>query len=81
MKKINIKYFEPIFMWLIIIGIFGISQPWIEIFHRYGFTITLIGLLGFIVFSHANPKTTFIVMLLIIGTLAILLVVLSPWLA
>ncbi len=54
-RKICVKYLEPISMWTIIAGIVFISQPWSEFLHRYGFTITLIGLVGFIVFSHIKP--------------------------
>ena len=54
-RELSAKYFEPISMWLIILGIFGISQPWWEWLHRYGFTITLVGLVGFIIFSHIQP--------------------------
>jgi len=54
-RELSVKYFEPISMWLIIVGIVGISQPWSEWLHRYGFTITLIGLVGFIFFSHIKP--------------------------
>jgi len=54
-REYSVKYFEPISMWLIILGIVGISQPWSEWLHRYGFTITLLGLVGFITFSHIKP--------------------------
>ena len=54
-REWSVRYFEPISMWLIILGIFGISQPWWLWLHRYGFTITLVGLIAFIVFSHIKP--------------------------
>ena len=54
-KEISAKYLEPFSMWLMITGIVGISQPWWEWFHRYGFTITLAGFVGFIIFSHIQP--------------------------
>ena len=54
-RQWSVKYFEPISMWLLIFGIVSISQPWSEWLHRYGFTITLCGLVGFIVFSHVKP--------------------------
>ncbi|MBF0278160.1 MAG: hypothetical protein HQM13_10230 [SAR324 cluster bacterium] len=54
-KEISAKYLEPLSMWVMILGIIGISQPWSEWFHRYGFTITLMGFVGFIIFSHIQP--------------------------
>jgi preprotein translocase subunit Sss1 len=32
-----------------------LCQPWIEILHRYGVTIILIGLIGFTIFSKIKP--------------------------
>ncbi len=55
-REWSVKYFEPLSMWLMVLGIVGISQPWSLWLHRYGFTITLIGLVGFIVFSHIKPR-------------------------
>ena len=39
----------------IIFGIFSLCQPWILTLHVYGFSIILIGVIGFIVFSHIKP--------------------------
>ena len=36
-------------------GVVFLSQPWFEVLHRYSVTITIIGLVGFIVFSHIKP--------------------------
>jgi len=54
-RHLSVKYFEPISMWVIIFGIFSLCQPWILTLHVYGFSIILIGLIGFIVFSHIAP--------------------------
>ncbi|HEA70006.1 hypothetical protein LCGC14_1512510 [marine sediment metagenome] len=54
-RKLSVKYFEPISMWVIIFGIFSLCQPWNLFFHVYGFLIILIGLVGFIFFSHIKP--------------------------
>jgi hypothetical protein len=54
-RKLSVKYFEPISMWVIIFGILGLCQPWILFFHVYGFLTILIGLVGFIFFSHIKP--------------------------
>jgi hypothetical protein len=42
-------------MFLMILGIVALCQPWIEVLHRYGVTITLAGLIGFSVFSKIRP--------------------------
>jgi hypothetical protein len=39
-------------MYTMIAGIVALCQPWSMLLHRYGVTITLVGLIGFIVFSH-----------------------------
>ena len=45
-------------MWVMVFGIVALCQPWIEVVHRYGVTIILAGLVGFIVFSHIKPLDT-----------------------
>jgi hypothetical protein len=37
-----------------VLGILALVQPWNLLLHRYGVTIILIGLAGFIVFSHVS---------------------------
>jgi hypothetical protein len=54
-RQLSVKYFEPISMWVIIFGIVSLCQPWFLTLHVYGFSIILIGLVGFIVFSHIKP--------------------------
>ena len=54
-RQLSVKYFEPISMWVIIFGIVSLCQPWFLALHVYGFSIILIGLVGFIVFSHIKP--------------------------
>ena len=49
-RRLSAKYFEPVSMWIIILGIVCLCQPWVLLLHVYGFTITLAGLIGFIVF-------------------------------
>jgi len=46
-RYLSAKYFEPISMWVIILGIVCLCQPWIRFFHVYGFLIIIIGLVGF----------------------------------
>jgi hypothetical protein len=54
-KQLSARVLEPVSQWLMIIGIIGLCQPWVEVAHRYGVTVTLIGLIGFTVFSHFQP--------------------------
>lgn len=54
-RYLSAKYFEPISMWVIIFGIVCLCQPWIRFLHVYGFLIIIIGLVGFIFFSHIKP--------------------------
>ena len=48
-RAINEKYLEPLAQILMILGIIALCQPWNMFLHRYGLTITLIGLVGFMI--------------------------------
>ena len=54
-RDLSNRVLEPVSMYTMIFGIVALCQPWIEVLHRYGVTITLIGLIGFAVFSHIKP--------------------------
>jgi hypothetical protein len=54
-KEMSARVFEPISQWIMIIGIVALLQPWSLDLHSYGVTIILVGLVGFIVFSHIKP--------------------------
>jgi hypothetical protein len=54
-RELSARVLEPLSMYTMIVGIVALCQPWIEVLHRYGVTITLIGLIGFSVFSHIKP--------------------------
>lgn len=54
-KQISARYIEPASQWIMVIGIISLLQPWNLFLHQYGITITLIGLAGFIIFSHIKP--------------------------
>ncbi|HQZ13990.1 MAG TPA: hypothetical protein PK286_13990 [Devosia sp.] len=54
-RLFNQKYLEPVSMWLMILGIIFLCQPWIEVLHVYSVTIMLIGLIGFNVAAHVAP--------------------------
>jgi hypothetical protein len=48
-RAINEKYLEPGAQILMILGIVALCQPWNFFLHRYGLTICLIGLVGFMI--------------------------------
>ena len=57
-RELSARVLEPLSMYTMIFGIVALCQPWFELLHRYGVTITLIGLIGFGVFSHIKPIPT-----------------------
>jgi hypothetical protein len=54
-RELSARVLEPISMYTMIFGIVALCQPWIEVLHRYGVAITLIGLIAFSVFSKIKP--------------------------
>ena len=48
-RSLNQRWVVPGVQGLMIFGIIALCQPWIEVLHRYGLTILLIGLVGFMV--------------------------------
>jgi hypothetical protein len=48
-RRINQRYLEPAAQSLMIAGIIALCQPWNMFIHRYGVTITLIGLVSFMI--------------------------------
>ena len=54
-RELSARILEPLSMFTMVFGIVALCQPWIEVLHRYGVTITLIGLVGFSVFSKIKP--------------------------
>ena len=54
-RELSAKFLEPISMYVMIFGIVALCQPWVEVLHRYGVTVTLGGLIGFTVFSKIRP--------------------------
>lgn len=55
-RQMNAKWFEPAAQWTMIAGLIFLSQPWVEVLHRYGLTIIILGLVGFLVASHIPPE-------------------------
>lgn len=55
-RQMNAKWFEPIAQWTMIGGVIFLCQPWIEVLHRYGLTIIILGLVAFLITSHVPPE-------------------------
>ena len=54
-KEMSARVFEPLSQWIMVVGIVALLQPWSLFLHRYGVTIILVGLVGFLIFSHIKP--------------------------
>ena len=54
-KELSSRVLEPASQWLMVLGIIALCQPWVELLHRYGVTIILVGLVGFSIFSKIKP--------------------------
>jgi MFS family permease len=47
---------ETILIIGIVLGVFGMFQPWLFAAYRYGFMLLLISTLGFILWTHITPR-------------------------
>lgn len=54
-RVVNQRYLEPGSMWLMILGIIFLCQPWIELLHGWSVTVMLLGLIGFNIAVHIPP--------------------------
>ena len=54
-RDLNARVLFPASQALMIFGIVALCQPWVEPLHRYGLTITLIGLVAFMVTGKIAP--------------------------
>ena len=54
-RRLSNKYFEPVSMWIMILGLVCIVQPWWMFLHRYAVAIILISLVAFVFFRHIKP--------------------------
>ncbi len=52
LRLFNQRFLEPGSMWLMILGIIALCQPWVEVLHQWSVTITLVGLIGFNIAVH-----------------------------
>lgn len=49
------RLIEYILIGGIVAGVFGMFQPWVFLFFRYGFYLLLLATLGFIAWTHVTP--------------------------
>jgi hypothetical protein len=54
-REFSARVMEPFCQGLMIFGIVALCQPWVALLHQYGITLTLIGLVGFSIFSKIKP--------------------------
>jgi hypothetical protein len=55
-RRLNRTWLAPAAQTLMILGIIALCQPWSLFLHRYGATITLVGLVAFMVTSKIPPE-------------------------
>ena len=56
-RSTNQRFLAPAAQGLMIFGIISLCQPWSLILHQYGVTLTLIGLIAFMVTSKIAPDS------------------------
>jgi hypothetical protein len=51
-KLLKRKYLEPLFMWIMLLGIAFLCQPWFLILYTYGYAVLLTGTAAYIFSIH-----------------------------
>jgi hypothetical protein len=54
-RAFNQRWLHPAFQTLMILGIVALCQPWNLFLHRYGVTLILFGLVGFMITGKIGP--------------------------
>lgn len=54
-RAFNQRWLHPAMQGLMIFGIIALCQPWSFFLHRYGVTLILIGLVGFMITGKIGP--------------------------
>ncbi len=54
-RSVNQRFLAPAAQTLMIFGIISLCQPWSLFLHQYGVTLTLIGLVSFMITSKIPP--------------------------
>ena len=55
-RELNQRILAPAAQGLMIFGIISLCQPWSLFLHQYGVTLTLVGLIAFMVTSKIAPE-------------------------
>ena len=55
-RAFNQRWLHPAMQGLMIFGIIALCQPWNFFLHRYGVTLILIGLVGFLITLKIAPE-------------------------
>jgi hypothetical protein len=53
-RRFNAKFLEPGSIIVMLVGIFFLCQPWVEILHQYSVLVMLAGLIGFNISVHTK---------------------------
>jgi hypothetical protein len=53
-RRFNAKFLEPASIWVMLIGIFFLCQPWVEVLHQYSVLVMLAGLIAFNIAVHTK---------------------------
>ncbi len=48
-RELNQRWLIPLAQTVMIFGIVALCQPWVEVLHRYGMTIIIVGLVSFMI--------------------------------
>ena len=48
-RELNQRRLIPLAQTVMIFGIVALCQPWVEVLHRYGMTIIIVGLVSFMI--------------------------------
>ena len=49
LRALNQRWLIPVAQTVMILGIVALCQPWVEVLHRYGMTIIIVGLVSFMI--------------------------------
>ncbi len=54
-RELNQRWLIPVAQTVMILGIVALCQPWVEVLHRYGMTIIIVGLVSFMITTKVPP--------------------------
>lgn len=54
----NQRWLIPLAQTVMILGIVALCQPWVEVLHRYGMTVIIVGLVSFMITTKIPAPRT-----------------------